>query len=423
MILDEQWRVAYVNRRVLELLPQARRSSDEIMGRNFWEEFPELVGTEADEQYHRAVSEQSPVAFRIFYPTLNSWFEIKASPTPDGLEVSFQDVTERIRAEESLAERTRIAVLSTDIGIALTQGVTLQDMLRRCAAAIVQHMDAAFARIWTLNARERVLELQASAGMYTHTDGPHGRVPVGKFKIGLIAEERAPHLTNSVVGDPRVGDQEWARREGMVAFAGYPLIVEDELVGVMAMFARRPLSEAVLQAMSTIAYGIALGIERKQTDEERTRLREEIIGIQAARLEELSTPLIPISDRIVVMPLIGSIDAQRAGRVLDALSQGMIARKARIAIIDITGVQIIDTHAASAVIKAAQVLRLLGAEAVLTGVRPQVAQTLVALDVDLSSIVTRSTLQSGIEYARARLRHGSTTSPANNHAASRTADS
>ena len=85
-----------------------------------------------------------------------------------------------------------------------------------------------------------VLELQASAGLYTHLDGPHSRVPVGQYKIGLIAQERKPHLTNTVVGDPRVSDQEWAQREGMVAFAGYPLIVEDRLVGVMAMFARHP---------------------------------------------------------------------------------------------------------------------------------------------------------------------------------------
>ena len=96
-------------------------------------------------------------------------------------------------------------------------------MLQRCAEALVDHLHGAFARIWTLNPQEDVLELQASAGLYTHLDGPHSRVPVGKYKIGLIAQERKPHLTNAVVGDPRVSDQEWARREGMVAFAGYPL--------------------------------------------------------------------------------------------------------------------------------------------------------------------------------------------------------
>ena len=104
--------------------------------------------------------------------------------------------------------------------------------------------------------------------MYTHLDGPHSRVPVGKYKIGLIAQERKPHLTNEVVGDPRVSDQEWARREGMVAFAGYPLVVDDRLVGVMAMFARHTLTEATLEAMASVADEIAVGIERKTAQEQ-----------------------------------------------------------------------------------------------------------------------------------------------------------
>ena len=79
-------------------------------------------------------------------------------------------------------------------------------ILDRCAQALVQHLDAAFARIWTANHAERVLELQASAGLYTHVDGPHGRVPVGHLKIGLIALERRPHWTNDVLNDPRIHD-------------------------------------------------------------------------------------------------------------------------------------------------------------------------------------------------------------------------
>src|SRR3954447_19355019 len=106
---------------------------------------------------------------------------------------------------------------------------------------MVTHLGAAFARVWTLDKEEDALELWASAGMYTHTDGSHGRVPVGSFKIGLIAQERQPHLTNNVLDDPRVHDKEWARRVGMVAFAGYPLIVESRVVGVMALFARQKL--------------------------------------------------------------------------------------------------------------------------------------------------------------------------------------
>ena len=179
----------------------------------------------------------------------------------------YMDITERKRAEQELQERAKLAKLEADVGKALTQGRRLAEMLRLCGEAIVRQLDVAFARIWTLNEREQMLELQASAGLYTHLNGPHGRVPVGQFKIGLIAQERKPHLTNQVVGDPRIGDQEWAKREGMVAFAGYPLLVEDRLVGVCAMFARHILPDTILQALASISNNIAVGIERHRSAE------------------------------------------------------------------------------------------------------------------------------------------------------------
>jgi serine phosphatase RsbU (regulator of sigma subunit)/putative methionine-R-sulfoxide reductase with GAF domain len=175
---------------------------------------------------------------------------------------------ERQRTHERLQEQLRLAAFGRDVGLAVCQGERLPDVLRRCAEAMVRHLDGAFARIWTLNEAEGVLELQASAGLYTHTDGAHRRVPVGRYKIGLIAQERKPHLTNTVLSDPRVHDQEWARREGLVAFAGYPLLVEDRLVGVMAMFARHPLSGATLAAMASVASEVAVGVERLQADQQ-----------------------------------------------------------------------------------------------------------------------------------------------------------
>ena len=89
---------------------------------------------------------------------------------------------------------------------------------------------------------------------------------IGKFKIGLIAEERKPHLTNKVVGDPRVGDQEWAQREGMVAFAGYPLIVDGEMTGVMGVFAKHELSADTLETLRSASNALAVGIRQKKTE-------------------------------------------------------------------------------------------------------------------------------------------------------------
>ncbi len=172
-----------------------------------------------------------------------------------------------------------LAGLVPDVCVALSKQGTLRGMLQACAESIVWHVDAAFARIWTLNPRTNVLELESSAGLYTHLTGEHSRVQLGQLKIGLIAQERRPHLTNDVLHDPRIGDREWARREGMVAFAGHPLIVEDRLVGVVAMFARQPLSEIAAKSLASVADMIALGIERKRSEESLARARRMLEGL------------------------------------------------------------------------------------------------------------------------------------------------
>src|ERR1700751_583910 len=184
------------------------------------------------------------------------------------------DITELKRAEELQARRARHAALRADIHAAFCAAAEtrLQTMLQRSSEAIVRHHDAAFARIWTLNDREKLLELQASAGLYTRLDGEHARVPVGKFKIGLIAEQRQPHLTNDVLNDTRIGHRDWAKQERMVSFAGYPLLVEGRLVGVVAMFARKHLAPDTLEALEAVADTLAQGIERKRAEEKVGRL-------------------------------------------------------------------------------------------------------------------------------------------------------
>lgn len=185
-----------------------------------------------------------------------------------------QTIADLSDANRDLAERTRLAEFVATVSTAISQRAGLTEMLRRCCDAMVEHLGSAFARIWTLNEKEQVLELQASSGMYTHINGGHARIPVGQFKIGLIASEGKPHLTNTVIGDPRVNDQEWAKREGMIAFAGYPLMIADQLVGVMATFARKPFSQNTLDGMGSVAQSIAVGIQRQFTEGELRQSEE-----------------------------------------------------------------------------------------------------------------------------------------------------
>lgn len=163
-------------------------------------------------------------------------------------------------------------------------------------------------------------------------------------------------------------------------------------------------SQAEARALAERSAADLMTSERslRAREQERLRLDEEIIRMQAARLAELSTPLIPLNRDIVLMPLIGTLDAPRAQQVLEAVAHGVSSRRSRFAILDITGVATVDTQVASLLLRTAQVVRLLGAELVLTGINPSVARTIVELGIDLGPIITRSDLQRGITYAAGR---------------------
>ncbi len=199
--------------------------------------------------------------------------------------------------EANRAAQMRLASLAADVGLALTGVQDVSDTFQRCAQAIVDRLDAAFARIWTLNDAQQVLELRASAGLYTHLNGPHGLIPVGRFKIGLIAQERKPHITNHVIGDARIGDQDWARRMGMVAFAGYPLMLGSTLFGVLGLFSRRPLTTSDGEALATVAQCLSVGIARLNAidalreSEAAHRQRAEELTRVAAALERTNSEL------------------------------------------------------------------------------------------------------------------------------------
>lgn len=176
----------------------------------------------------------------------------------------------------------RLASLRFDVSAALSRPAQMEDMLQRCAAALVEHLDAAFARIWTLNRQGDLLELTASEGIYTRLDGAYSHIPLGDLKVGRIAREKTPHLTNAVLNDPRIGDKEWALKGGFVSFAGYPLLVEGRVVGVMAMFARHALPDETLDALASMADAVAQGIERKRVENDLRR--HEAYSEEAQRL-------------------------------------------------------------------------------------------------------------------------------------------
>ena len=230
-----------------------------------------------------------------------------------------RDISERKREERVRQRLSRQAALRADVSEILDDNdATLRQCLQKCAEAIVNHLDAAFARIWLLNEKEQTLELQASAGIYTHIDGEHARVPVGEFKVGLIAEEKTPHLTNDVASDPRVNDREWARREGLVSFAGYPLLIGDRLIGVVAMFAKQKLETDMLAALEMVADKVVHGIQRRWVEEQRAAFLEREqearrLAEEASRLKDDFLAMISHELRAPLTAILGWAQMLRSG--------------------------------------------------------------------------------------------------------------
>ncbi len=240
--------------------------------------------TQAEQAIRRALAGET-ARFQGLRPTVTGtpkWWDVAVRPIfgpdkkPEKLLAVARDITEQKRAESEIRQTARLAALRAEISVAVATAHDLRPTLQHISECLVRHLDAAFARVWTLNEKENVLELQASAGIYTHINGAHARVKVGDFKIGRIAAQRRAHWNNDVQHDSEISDPDWAQREGMVAFAGYPLIVDDVLMGVAAVFACQPLPESALNELSFAADSIAQFVQRRRAEEARQWAQEKL---------------------------------------------------------------------------------------------------------------------------------------------------
>ena len=180
-----------------------------------------------------------------------------------------QDISRQKEVEAELRNRMRLLTLNAEFGFALTRSDSLAKSLQACCLALVRHLDAALARIWLVDEEGKNLILRASAGLHEELNGEFSRIAIGSLsKVGDIALHRQPRVSNTLLNDPQVKNQDWVKAHNLRGFAGHPLILDGKVIGVMAFFTRSPLPESIIASLAALADIVALGIEKKQASQQ-----------------------------------------------------------------------------------------------------------------------------------------------------------
>ncbi len=192
----------------------------------------------------------------------------------------------QIVKEQDRRERDYLLKLRAEIAWAIGQQAPMRQILGEVTNCCVEQLGIATAQVWTVEADGPGFELEASAGLSPRLDGPPGRSQLGELEIGRIASSQLPYLPGDVADEPYGHDPGWLQEQGLVAFAGFPLVLADRTVGVFRIFSRQPISELVLQELRPICIGLGQFIERKRT-EMALEQAQSALTIHAGNLEGL----------------------------------------------------------------------------------------------------------------------------------------
>lgn len=335
----------------------------------------------------------------------------------------FNTMTERLRRlidtlEDRVRQRTHALTISAEVSRQITAILDLEELFTYVTRRMQREFEFYQTNIYLVEEESGQLILAESKGEAAETlKAAEQRIQPGEGVVGMVVETNEPFMSNNVqMLNSSMVNPILTETQSELAT---PLRKGEKMLGVLDIHSREPdhFTEADISLMQSIGDQVAIAIDNirlyshmEEMVRERTaelqvanERMEELIEAQQSLIAELSTPIIPITEGITVLPLIGEIDTGRAKNITRALLAGIDQHQAKIVIIDITGVPIMDSAVAGHLDRTIRAARLKGAHTIITGISEDVAETIVALGIDWSELETVSNLQRGLKRAIHRL--------------------
>lgn len=233
----------------------------------------------------------------------------------------------------------------------------------------------------------------------------YAQVPAEQLRPGIRAGFQAVHHDLTHPGDSRFGQVFGAlsERRARQRFAIRDVCTVIQLTEqLMAELAARHIADLEVRLAAVQAAHLVCIAARDAIIDSYWKVNQELLTRAEALVRQLSSPLLPVADGVIVLPLIGAVDPARARQILECLLSGIVSHRAHLALIDVTALTDVDSFAVEQLVKAARAGRLLGTEIVFVGLSPEIARLIAREHADLSGLVTRSNLQAGLAYTRTR---------------------
>jgi GAF domain-containing protein len=314
----------------------------------------------------------------------------------------------RVRLElerQRHATEARAALAMLDIAQEISRLRSLDETLQLIADSVKGMIAVDIVAVATVDDADGRTSLKAAAGFKTDAIGS-AQYPPGRGTSGRAIAARRTVLLEGIGERPDLPSEEFPihTAEGVRNAAGIPLIVADRVVGALILGYRSEsaLPQHHIKIAEAMAAQAAVAIENSRLFSELSAANERLLeadGLKTSMISELSTPVIPVWDGVLLAPIVGPLDRERAELITNAVLNKAADTHALVVIVDITGVRTLDTDAAQHVVNTAEAVRVLGATCIVTGIGAKIARTLVHLGIKLEGIPMRRKLSDGLKLA------------------------